>query len=539
MAATVYSYTRFSSPRQAQGTSAERQTEMAQAWAKARGLTLDASLSMHDGGLSAYHQRHVKTGALGAFLEAISLGKIEPGSYLIVEQLDRLSRAMALQAQTQLSQIIQAGIIVVTTKDQKEYSLDSLKKNPMDLIMSLLIMIRAHEESESKSGRVKASVKNACEKWIAGTQKKIIRVGHDPFWIRQVGDKFELIPEKVQAVRLILDMYKAGHAHRGIRDKLQTLGIDPCSGQGFRVKTLSLITRTQTLIGTHHIKTTDETGEKEYALEGYYPAILSKQEWQELVECVDERSRRPAPSNSFVNIVTGGGIMKCGYCKQAMVAQNRMARKDSTGRIQDFARRILCISRHTTKCAYPQTKSVVPFERAIINYCSDLMNLRALYGTDRTQGPLAVISAKKSELIGIEKKLEKIADAMFDTDELPAIIVRKAKSLEAEKAVIENDIKAAEKQLLSNARTALDDSADKKWQALAHGVEMHDPESRMKARQLIRDTFDSIEFFGEGICPAENQTGQMDVVLLAKGGVARLLSIDKTGAVLSSEDFSA
>jgi hypothetical protein len=52
--ARVYSYTRFSTPEQAQGDSYRRQTEAAAKWAKQRGLILDDALSFFDEGVSAY-----------------------------------------------------------------------------------------------------------------------------------------------------------------------------------------------------------------------------------------------------------------------------------------------------------------------------------------------------------------------------------------------------------------------------------------------------------------------------------------------------
>lgn len=108
--AKVYSYLRFSDPKQALGHSADRQLQYAKAWAAERGLILDESLSLKDEGLSAFHQRHVKQGALGVFLLAVDEGRIPAGSVLIVEGLDRLSRAEPIQAQAQLAQIVNAGI---------------------------------------------------------------------------------------------------------------------------------------------------------------------------------------------------------------------------------------------------------------------------------------------------------------------------------------------------------------------------------------------------------------------------------------------
>ena len=147
--AKVYSYLRFSDAKQSAGSSADRQAQYAAKWAKDRGLTLDETLSLRDEGLSAFHQHHVKQGALGTFLGAVDDGRIPYGSVLVVEGLDRLSRAEPIQAQAQLAQIVNAGITVVTACDGREYNRERLKANPMDLVYSLLVMIRAHEESDA------------------------------------------------------------------------------------------------------------------------------------------------------------------------------------------------------------------------------------------------------------------------------------------------------------------------------------------------------------------------------------------------------
>lgn len=88
MTGLVYSYMRFSDPRQSAGHSSERQMAYAAKWAAEHGLLLDESLSLRDEGLSAYHQRHVKSGALGVFLVAVEQGRIPQGSVLVVEGLD-------------------------------------------------------------------------------------------------------------------------------------------------------------------------------------------------------------------------------------------------------------------------------------------------------------------------------------------------------------------------------------------------------------------------------------------------------------------
>lgn len=84
----------------------------------------------------------------------------------IVGGLDRLSRVEPIQAQAQLDLIVNAGITVVTASDGKTYSREHLKANPMDLVYLLLVMIRAHEESDTKSKRVLASIRRQCNGWM-------------------------------------------------------------------------------------------------------------------------------------------------------------------------------------------------------------------------------------------------------------------------------------------------------------------------------------------------------------------------------------
>jgi hypothetical protein len=56
-------------------------------------MQLDDAFSLRDEGLPAFHRKHVKQGALGFFLLATDDERIAPSSVLLVEGLDRPSRA--------------------------------------------------------------------------------------------------------------------------------------------------------------------------------------------------------------------------------------------------------------------------------------------------------------------------------------------------------------------------------------------------------------------------------------------------------------
>ncbi len=151
----AYSYVRFSTPDQAKGDSARRQVAAAKAFAEANGLILDDAMT--DAGLSAYHGQHREKGALGTFLSAVEAGEIAKGSLLIVESLDRLSRADVMSAFDQLNTLIRAGVEVVTLSDGQRYSRQSVTADWTRLLISLTIMSRAHEESARKSERCAAA----------------------------------------------------------------------------------------------------------------------------------------------------------------------------------------------------------------------------------------------------------------------------------------------------------------------------------------------------------------------------------------------
>jgi DNA invertase Pin-like site-specific DNA recombinase len=60
----AYSYTRFSTPEQAEGDSKRRQDAMVAAWLKANPeYELDTSVTFHDAGVSAFRGKNAKVGA--------------------------------------------------------------------------------------------------------------------------------------------------------------------------------------------------------------------------------------------------------------------------------------------------------------------------------------------------------------------------------------------------------------------------------------------------------------------------------------------
>lgn len=529
----VYSYLRFSDPRQSTGGSADRQMLYAQTWAAGRGLVLDESLSLRDEGLSAYHQQHIKQGALGVFLLAVSEGRIPEGSVLIVEGLDRLSRAEPIQAQAQLAQIINAGITVVTASDGREYNRAGLKAQPMDLVYSLLVMIRAHEESDTKSKRVKASIRRLCVGWVAGTYRGLVRNGKDPQWVEWTGSEWLLVPERVAAVRMALDLYQQGLGAGRAAKLMHEQGYE-LTDWGIAGQQIYRLIKLPALCGAKRIAVDGE----EYLLEGYYPPLLTAAEYDDLQLLAGQRHRRRG-AGEIPGIITGIGRTYCGYCGTALVAQNLMARAKVDGSLADGHRRLQCVGYSKNGgCTAGGSCSVVPIERAILNYCADQFNLQRLHeAPDDGRGQREQLAGVRREVVELERQLGKITDALLadDSGAAPLAFVRRARELEQQLGTAQGRVQQLERELAARSTHAEPVQAAR-WAALAAGVAANDYAAREQVRQLVMDTFERIVIYMRGIGNEGREGTVIDVMLVPKAGRPLLLRIDRrSGAWVARE----
>lgn len=527
--ARVYSYIRFSDAKQAAGASTERQQSYAAAWAKKHGLELDETLTMRDEGLSAYHQAHVKRGALGVFLAAIDENKVPSGSVLVVEGLDRLSRAEPIQAQAQLASIINAGISVVTASDGKVYSREGLKSNPMDLIYSLLVMIRAHEESDTKSKRVRDAIHRQCAGWEAGTYKGLVRYGKTPGWLQVIDGKWQVIPEREQAIKRSIELFMQGLGTGAIAKQLHSEGLavgntPPSSGH------LTRLLPHPALVGTKLV----ELDGKAYELKDYYPPLINLSTHHEILRQNGDRGRRWV-KGEIPSILTGSGITVCGYCGAPMKAQTMTNRRLPDGSIPDYNRRLNCVRVNSGKrCEVAGSCSAVPIEKALLNFCSDMINLQSLFTSDGTSIARSAVGIASSELAKIQKQLDRITEALITSDQAPATFLAKAHELEILREQAQSRVMAAERDLANVTRAEMKD-AHLQWQDLSTGVLQLDKDTRLKAKQLVADTFEQITVYHKGMRPSEGE-GYIDIVLAARGGTSRALRINKLGQALVHED---
>jgi DNA invertase Pin-like site-specific DNA recombinase len=279
----AYSYKRFSSDAQEGNDSIRRQTAAAAKFIDDHpelDLTLDTTLSLTDAGVSAFKGKNLsKTGTLGMFMEAVRDGIIKPGSWLLLESLDRFTRQAVNLAAPELLSLINQGIVVVTLHNQTIYRAEDFSgmEGLVNLIGALIAMQGHHQEQVAKGKMVAAAWKNNYAKAAAGGHvvTKIV-----PFWLEVNPERtgFNVLEDKASIVREIYERRASGEGKTKIANDLTARGIPTSKNRGESIwhgsavaKLLDSDTPAGVLVNKH--------GER---FEGYYPSIVSPALFQQV-----------------------------------------------------------------------------------------------------------------------------------------------------------------------------------------------------------------------------------------------------------------
>ncbi|OON64523.1 hypothetical protein B0920_14715 [Massilia sp. KIM] len=383
----AYSYIRFSTPEQSKGDSHRRQLDKSKQYALSHGLTLDDTLSFNDLGKSAFRGDHAKTGGLSLFIAAIDSGIVEEGSYLLIENLDRLSRQPAVDALALLQSIVSRGVTVVTLADGREYTKESLRSDPASLLVSIIVMFRAHEESKVKGERLRS----------AWTKKKQVdaRGGKPitamtPRWLRVVGGQFEVIEERAAVIRRVFDLAtKEGLGQRAICTVMNREGHPTASGSGKKWTETAVrrILLNPAVMGRYQPYSHDPSDprkrvEQGEPIENYYPVIVERAQYLDA-----QRLRKDALLPRGPRATTGAntiftGLVICGKCGSPMVRKGA-SKFDPTPRL-----------RCKMTCGMQSWKAP-PLEMAVKNVlASDLLPHVKLKDSDRKRLQGRVTEAK-------------------------------------------------------------------------------------------------------------------------------------------------
>jgi Resolvase, N terminal domain/Recombinase/Recombinase zinc beta ribbon domain len=328
----AYSYVRFSTPQQAHGDSLERQTEKAARYAAEHGLTLDTELSLADLGVSAYRGRNATTGALAGFIAAVERRHVPEGSYLLVENIDRLTRDDMPEAMTLFMRIINAGITVVTLTNGQACSNESLRRDPTAMVFIVVELMRANQESARKSQMVGAAKARKKAKLAAGELNGRPYTRQTPAWITWNNETktYQLIEERAAIVREIFERAAQGAGIDGIakdfnRRAEPTWGTGRRKANHWRGSYIRKILASSAPVGTFtpHTSTRDDKTRARrdipmQGIEGLFPAVIDNETYGRATRRMRTTGARGRHAGAELKSLLAG-VLKCKACGSSVV----------------------------------------------------------------------------------------------------------------------------------------------------------------------------------------------------------------------------
>lgn len=323
----AYSYIRFSSPEQSRGDSQRRQREAATKYAEEHDLelVLDKDYQFFDAGISAYKGRNAThEGKLRRFYDYVRDGRIESGSYLLVESLDRLSREDVLVALPRFIDLLNEGVNVVTLSDKTVYTKGA---DVPQLIMSIVHMARAHHESKLKGDRVSKAWR---EKQLKARQesKPLGRVC--PYWLDYIEGEYVINEERAGVVRKIFELTIAGYGQIAIAKSLNQNGTSVFGSRSrnksglWGTSSIAKILSNRSVLGEYQpmIHEGNKRINSGPPIEGYYPSVITEEEFfSALYMRTQRRVYKDTKRSKDYNIWSK--LVVCSKCRSPMHLVNK------------------------------------------------------------------------------------------------------------------------------------------------------------------------------------------------------------------------
>lgn len=463
--AVAYSYVRFSTARQELGDSLRRQVAMARDYADKHNLRLSEQ-SFQDLGVSGFKGKNAQEGALGAFMTAVRNGMVAKGSYLLIEQFDRLSRDQVTKALRLLLDLVENGITVVTMVDGKVWDEKSVE-DVTNVLTSVILMSRAHEESKAKSRRLSEVWGQKKKAAASGTARRIV-TSECPRWLAPNEDKtgFVVLEDKAESVRKAFALRIAGHGIVSIVSRANEEGW-PCPGKPpvrkigesqedfekragastWHTSTVGRMLRNRAVLGEYqpHVNDPEDDNKRIPAgepIKDYYPAILDETTFLRAQAKADRSGRFPGRRDaSLKNWLQG--LLRC-TCGHSFVRKN----KDSKAQ-PDYAR-YYCTARNRsvlradgTKCPGANAKELETAVLAVVSTVAPAY----FQGTARIEELKAKTDVLEVDLSAAKQTRDRFLEAIAETKAPMKALVQRLSDAEAAVEAVEQELSAARAEL--------------------------------------------------------------------------------------------
>lgn len=388
----AYSLIRFSTDKQVWGDSLKRQTERCRTECLHRGWQFDEKLCLTDLGVSAFRGNNFQRKfALGKFIEAAEQGKLLPNPVLIIENLDRFSRDILDNADSELWRLVKRGVDVLILSN----GLHLTKGDENRVEKRAIIMFefdRAHKESERKSDIISAAFNS---KYLNAENGLAVSMGNwMPRWVDFNGASKAVgtfrLNDTANLIKDIVTWYLDGDSMLHIASRLNKGKVKPIGrGKRWTQGQVHHILTTETLIGDTTIKG------KRFAK--YYPPVIDEPTWNVLQAKLRQNKSRKGGgregeyiANLFRNRV------RCAHCGGSVSTQ--MSNK---GRVKYYYK---CQDARYGKCEVRSMVPVYKIELDFFTFC--LQSMPASLLGDDNQKEMGEMAASTKRLSDLDRKFK-------------------------------------------------------------------------------------------------------------------------------------
>ena len=494
----LYSYIRWSSDKQAKGSSLQRQLETARRVAHENGLEL---VEIIDAGLSAFKSKHLEKGSLGAFIEAVKEGEVANDSWLTVESLDRISRDTILKAQRLFMELLELGITIYTGMDNRIYTKESVTDNPMELMLSIMTFSRANQESMVKSLRQKSAAQLKIDKFKAGGLAEngypyaIRSSGANVFWADVSDGTVKPHEYFFPIAKLIVDLRLKGWGYMRIAKYLNE-NYTPPRGTAKRKhfkdmwspKLICNFLQSRTLMGEKSIRVDGV----EHILLNYYPQVMNEKEFYNLQNVINRKLANEP--NNYIPLLTGIRRFKC-ECGAAMVAfyQYNKIRYRCDG-MKSLDKRMHCGAKSFNGAS---------IENAIVQICADKI-------FKDVKSHISNVGAIQAMINDAQKKYKLGMDMLLEDNAPSGLNIRLIE--------IENQIERLQKQLNDELISDAEIDTSVSWNAVPENYREISNTERLEIKQKIQASTLSI------VCSTVKTKGHLFEIKFIDGDAIRFFS---------------
>ena len=283
---------------------------------------LDDTLNLYDLGTSAFRGKNLDKdrGALGAFIELVKQGRIEKGSILLLERLDRFSRQPPSKAYRVFCELVELGIVVQTL--DPEMMIDENNVDSMETIIPTIVYMQlAYEQSREKSQRVGHAWRTKREEAKENNTPMFKRC---PSWLKWDEKKKTFVKTR-EGERVISFIFKRTSEGCGQRLMVEELNkrfkplietTNPDKPRRYNGSFVQKVLSDRAVLGELQPHTFTADGERVpdgSPLVGYYPRVIDDELFYQCQAEKKSRAKRKGPTGEFVNLLRGLVSMPDGH----------------------------------------------------------------------------------------------------------------------------------------------------------------------------------------------------------------------------------